>query len=124
MYFEQLDLSCARPDNKGTQTKFCLLIKKGGNMFKKSLSLFVLLAALFFSINSFAATACSPDTEKDGKTACSANEACYLVEGICIEKKSLPEGKPCKKSGVCANMCVKDDGTETKSDGSETGKCN
>lgn len=93
-------------------------------MFKKSLSLIALLAALFFSINSFAATACSADTEKDGKTACSANEACYLVEGVCIDKKSLPEGKPCKKSGVCTNMCVKDDGTETKSDGSEAGKCN
>lgn len=93
-------------------------------MLKKSLSLFALLAVLIFSANTFAATACSPETEKDGKTACGANEACYLVEGICIEKKSLPAGKACKKSGVCQNICVKDDGSETKSDGSETGKCN
>ena len=94
-------------------------------MLKKSLSsIIVLLAAFIFSASTFAATACSVETEKDGKTACAANEACYLVEGICIEKKSLSEGKPCKKSGVCKNMCVKEDGTETKSDGSETGKCN
>lgn len=93
-------------------------------MLKKSLSLFALLSVLIFSTNTFAATACSAETEKDGKTACSANEACYLVEGTCIEKKSLPAGKACKKSGVCQNICVKDDGSETKSDGSETGKCN
>lgn len=94
-------------------------------MFKKTVGALTLVVAMAFATNhAFAATACSAETEKDGKTACAANEACWLAKGHCIEKKSLPAGEPCKKSGVCQNMCVKEDGTETKSDGSETGKCN
>lgn len=92
-------------------------------MFKKTVSALALVAAMVFAANN-AFAACSAETEKDGKTACAANQTCYLVEGTCIDKKSLPAGKACKKSGVCQNLCVKEDGTETKSDGSETGKCN
>lgn len=91
-------------------------------MFKKSVYALILGIALVFT-TSQAFAACSLDTEKDGKTACGENQVCYLVEGACIDKKSLPAGKACKKSGVCQNSCVKEDGTETKSDGSETGKC-
>lgn len=91
-------------------------------MLKKTISLLALTFALTFTAN-LAFAACSAETEKDGKTACGENQVCYLVEGACIEKKSLPAGKACKKSGVCQNTCVKDDGTETNSDGSELGKC-
>lgn len=91
-------------------------------MFKKALSsLFFVFTLIALSNHAFAA--CSAETEKDGKSACGADQVCYLVEGSCIEKKSLPAGKACKKSGVCQNTCVKDDGTETNADGSETGKC-
>lgn len=92
-------------------------------MFKKTVNALILVIAMVFVTNQ-AFAACSLDTEKDGKSACSANQVCYLVEGTCIEKKSLAAGKSCKKSGVCQNLCVKEDGTETKSDGSETGMCN
>ena len=91
-------------------------------MFKKTIGALILFVVMAFAAN-HAFAACSQDTEKDGKSACAANQVCYLVEGTCIEKKSLPAGKACKKSGVCQNSCVKEDGTETKSDGSETGKC-
>ncbi len=91
-------------------------------MFKKTLGALALVITMSFAANS-AFAGCSADTEKDGKTACGANQVCYLVEGACIDKKSLPAGKACKKSGVCQNSCVKDDGKETKEDGSETGKC-
>lgn len=91
-------------------------------LFRKALnSLVFVIALIVFSNQAFAA--CSLETEKDGKSACGENQVCYLVEGACIEKKSLPAGKACKKSGVCQNTCVKDDGTETNADGSETGKC-
>ncbi len=91
-------------------------------MSKKIIGMLILLVVMTFSMNHVFA-ACSAETEKDGKTACADNQACYLVEGTCIDKKSLPAGKACKKSGVCQNSCVKEDGTETKDDGSETGKC-
>lgn len=91
-------------------------------MFKKTTNVIALVFVLVF-MTSHAFAKCSLETEKDGKTACAANQACYLVEGQCIDKKSLPAGKSCKKSGVCQNSCVKEDGTETKADGSETGKC-
>ncbi len=91
-------------------------------MFKKTINVIALLFALVF-MTSHAFAKCSLETEKDGKTACAANQACYLVEGQCIDKKSLPAGKSCKKSGVCQNSCVKEDGTETRADGSESGKC-
>lgn len=91
-------------------------------MLKKTVHALVLVIAMVFTTSQVFA-ACSLDTEKDGKTACGANQVCYLVGGTCIDKKSLPAGKSCKKSGVCQNSCVKDDGTETKSDGFETGKC-
>lgn len=91
-------------------------------MLKKSVSAFALIFAMTFTAN-VAFAGCSAETEKDGKTACGDNQVCYLVEGTCIDKKSLPAGKACKKSGVCQNTCVKDDGTETNSDGSELGKC-
>lgn len=92
-------------------------------MFKKTVNALILIIAMVF-VTSQAFAACSLDTEKDGKSACSADQVCYLVEGTCIEKKSLQAGKSCKKSGVCQNICVNEDGTETKSDGSETGVCN
>lgn len=91
-------------------------------MFKRTVNALIFVIAMVFATNQ-AFAACSLETEKDGKTACAANQVCYLVEGTCIEKKSLPAGKACKKSGVCQNSCVKEDGTETKEDGSETGKC-
>lgn len=91
-------------------------------MLKKTVNALILVLVMVLA-TSHAFAACSLDTEKDGKTACGANQVCYLVDGTCIDKKSLPAGKSCKKSGVCQNSCVKDDGTETKSDGSETGKC-
>ncbi|MBS0424205.1 MAG: hypothetical protein JSR71_07215 [Proteobacteria bacterium] len=91
-------------------------------MLKKTVNALILVLVMVFA-TSHAFAACSLDTEKDGKTACGANQVCYLVDGTCIDKKSLPAGKSCKKSGVCQNSCVKDDGTETKSDGSESGKC-
>lgn len=91
-------------------------------MFKKIINVAALLVALTF-MTSQAFAKCSLETEKDGKTACGANQVCYWVEGECIDKKSLPAGKACKKSGVCQNACVKEDGSETKADGSETGKC-
>mgnify|MGYP007071003525 CR=1 FL=1 len=91
-------------------------------MLKKSVSALVFVLVMIFSAN-MAFAACSAETEKDGKTACGENQVCYLVEGACIDKKSLPAGKACKKSGVCQNTCVKEDGTETNSDGSELGKC-
>ncbi|HRB29421.1 MAG: hypothetical protein V9E86_08700 [Nitrosomonas sp.] len=91
-------------------------------MFKKTINIALLLVALTF-MTSHAFAKCSLDTEKDGKSACDANQVCYLVEGACIDKKSLPAGKACKKSGVCQNTCVNEDGSETKDDGSETGKC-
>lgn len=94
-------------------------------MFKKAISALTFAVVMAFAASqAVAATACSKDTEKDGKTACAANEVCYLVESSCIEKKSLPAGKPCKRSGVCKNTCVMEDGREAKADGSETGKCN
>lgn len=92
-------------------------------MFKKTASALALVVAMAFTTSS-AFAACSLDTEKDGKSACAANQVCYLVEGNCIDKKSLTAGKSCKKSGVCQNLCVKEDGKETKSDGSEAGQCN
>ena len=92
-------------------------------MFKKTIGTLTFVIATVFATSS-AFAACSADTEKDGKTACAANQVCYLVEGNCIDKKSLPAGKACKKSGVCQNTCVTADGKETKSDGSETGQCN
>jgi hypothetical protein len=91
-------------------------------MFKKTVNAVLLVIALVFTAN-HAFAACSLESEKDGKTACAANQVCYLVEGTCIDKKSLPAGKACKKSGVCQNSCVTEDGKETKDDGSETGKC-
>ena len=91
-------------------------------MFKKIISATAFVVALVFA-SSHAFAGCSAETEKDGQSACGANQVCYLVEGTCIDKKSLPAGKACKKSGVCQNSCLKDDGTETKDDGSETGKC-
>lgn len=91
-------------------------------MFKKTMSALTLVIAMVF-VSSHAFAACSLETEKDGKSACGANQVCYLVEGACIDKKSLPAGKACKKSGVCQNTCVKEDGKETKEDGSETGMC-
>lgn len=91
-------------------------------MFKKTISALAFVIAMVFA-SSHAFAGCSAETEKDGKTACGANQVCYLVEGACIDKKSLPAGKACKKSGVCQNSCIKDDGKETKEDGSETGKC-
>ncbi|HQU98578.1 MAG TPA: hypothetical protein PLV19_08895 [Nitrosomonas sp.] len=91
-------------------------------MFKKTINVAALLVALTF-MTGHAFAKCSLETEKDGKSACGANQACYLVEGQCIDKKSLPAGKSCKKSGVCQNSCVKENGSETKDDGSETGKC-
>lgn len=93
-------------------------------MFKKTVGALMLVVAMGFAANhASAATACSKDTEREGKSACAANQICYLVEGTCIEKKSLPAGKACIRSGVCKNTCVKDDGTEVKADGSEKGKC-
>jgi hypothetical protein len=80
-------------------------------MFKKTASALTLVVAMTFTTSS-AFAACSLDTEKDGKSACAANQVCYLVEGNCIDKKSLQ------------NLCVKEDGKETNSDGSETGQCN
>lgn len=91
-------------------------------MVKKIVSTLALVFAMTFTAN-LAFAACSAETEKDGKSACGGDQVCYLVEGACIDKKSLPAGKACKKSGVCQNSCVKDDGTETNSDGSELGKC-
>ncbi|HLP81051.1 MAG TPA: hypothetical protein VK141_03530 [Nitrosomonas sp.] len=96
--------------------------EKEKKMFKKTISALTLVIAISFTSSQVFA-ACSADTEKDGKTACGANQVCYLVEGACIDKKSLPAGKACKKSGVCQNSCVKDDGKETKEDGSESGQC-
>jgi hypothetical protein len=95
-------------------------------MFKKTIGTMILVAGTVLVTGAAMAspTMCSMDTEKDGKTACAATEACLLVKGECIPKKSLPAGESCKKSGVCVNTCVKEDGTETNSDGSETGKCN
>lgn len=94
-------------------------------MLKKAIGALGFAIAMAFAANSaMAATACSKDTEKEGKSACAANETCYFVESICIAKKSLPAGKACIRSGVCKNQCVKEDGTEVKADGSEKGKCN
>lgn len=91
-------------------------------MIKKITSVLILVSAMVL-VSSHAFAGCSAETEKDGKTACGSNQVCYLVEGTCIDKKSLPAGKACKKSGVCQNSCVNEDGKETKEDGSETGKC-
>ncbi len=100
-------------------------------MFRRTIATIMLVAGMMLFTGAAMATTpaatptqCSLETEKDGKTACAENEACLLVKGHCIAKKSLPAGESCKKSGVCVNTCVKEDGTETKSDGSETGKCN
>ena len=98
-------------------------------MFRRTIATMMLVAGMMlFTGAAMATTAatptpCSMETEKDGKTACAETEACLLVKGMCIAKKSLPAGESCKKSGVCVNTCVKEDGTETNSDGSETGKC-
>ena len=92
-------------------------------MFKKTASALTLVVAMTFK-QRIVFSECSIDNEIYGKSACAANQVCYLVEGNCIDKKSLPAGKSCKKSGVCQNLCVKEDGKETNSDGSETGQCN
>ena len=49
-------------------------------MFKRTVNALILVIAMVFATNQ-AFAGCSLETEKDGKTACAANQVCYLVEG-------------------------------------------
>ena len=49
-------------------------------MFRKTVNALILVIAMVFATNQ-AFAGCSLETENDGKTACAANQVCYLVEG-------------------------------------------